>query len=361
MRYHHAITARRRRVCLLGSANVYSGHRGGLSQSRSASRVLVMKQIWKTLVCAALMPAAFALHAQDFLPLGTGNYWSYRASSTNETFTIRVSTPFVINDLVYYSVSGYAQQKLLVRRAPDGSLLALDEETGRESTLASFLPGQEYETNVSGCTQQVEIEPKRTEFNSGAGNFAAAQRLIYTSNSCADTGFSEEVYAENIGMVRRTVTTFMGPREFDLVEARAGKFVMSAEPSNYARISLESNSIQRRSAADPVRLKVNLTCLTTGTLDVKLQFATSQRYELVLRNAEGHVVYRWSDGRMFEQALGEESISGYRNFLIEGELDSGTAASLTNGNYSLEAWLTTVDGPRFAASATVEVFTGELV
>ena len=45
---------------------------------------------------------------------------------------------------------------------------------------------------------------------------------------------------------------------------------------------------------------------------ITFQFNTSQRYDFIIEDEEGIEVWRWSNGRMFAQMLGEE-ILGPRN------------------------------------------------
>ena len=46
--------------------------------------------------------------------------------------------------------------------------------------------------------------------------------------------------------------------------------------------------------------------------DVVFNFNTSQRYDFIIEDEEGNEIWRWSEGRMFAQMLGEE-ILGPRN------------------------------------------------
>ena len=46
--------------------------------------------------------------------------------------------------------------------------------------------------------------------------------------------------------------------------------------------------------------------------DIIFHFNTSQRYDFIIEDKEGNEIWRWSEGRMFAQMLGEE-ILGPRN------------------------------------------------
>ncbi|MBN9663110.1 MAG: hypothetical protein J0H49_33230 [Acidobacteria bacterium] len=306
------------------------------------------------LFAVLLCPSVFA---QDYLPLGDGNYWTYRSDKSSETFTISVGTPHQFNGEVYYSVKGYGVARNFLRRTAEGNLVQVDMEAGTESPVTLFDPGKQWESPLSGCKQTAEAPAKRGEYAGPVGIFPAAQTVSYGPGACADAGFQEETYLENIGLVRRVVNTLAGPVQYDLVSARVGKFTFSAGPSVIVRVSVPENSFQRRTAAEALHLQAVLQIDAVSALGVRVQFPTSQRYDMVLRNPSGAVVYRWSEGKAFLDVVGEETVGGPKSYLIEGEIDAATAAGLDDGLYTVEAWLATGEGPKFASSATVELYT----
>ena len=87
---------------------------------------------------------------------------------------------------------------------------------------------------------------------------------------------------------------------------------------------------------------------------VRVQFPSSQEYDLRLRNAAGDVVWTWSATRLFAAMLHERTFSGTWTeslavpfLVVQAE---GTRA------FTLEAWLTVGYGePQFAAAVPEEV------
>ena len=59
-----------------------------------------------------------------------------------------------------------------------------------------------------------------------------------------------------------------------------------------------------------------------------LHFATGQRYDFTILTTEGDIVWSWSEGRMFTQALGEETVQPDQPLLyserVRPVLPSGT-------------------------------------
>ena len=62
--------------------------------------------------------------------------------------------------------------------------------------------------------------------------------------------------------------------------------------------------------------------------DVVFHFNTSQRYDFIIEDEEGNEIWRWSEGRMFAQMLGEETLGSANPEIIykaeyKGKLSSG--------------------------------------
>jgi hypothetical protein len=167
-----------------------------------------------------------------------------------------------------------------------------------------------------------------------------------------DVGLDSEYYMENIGLVRRTLTTFAGPKQFSLVSARIGRLTFTYAPHTAVRLVLESSRLRLPAPpAASLPFTASLWISTFDTRPVKLTFPSSQQYDLVFRNANGEAVYRWSADKSFLAAIATTEISGERTFKINAELPP----YIPPGDYTVEAWLTTTEGTQFAASAGIRV------
>jgi hypothetical protein len=85
------------------------------------------------------------------------------------------------------------------------------------------------------------------------------------------------------------------------------------------------------------------------TSPVKLQFATGQEYDLVLRGSDGSLVWKWSAGRVFVESLHDRTVNGeWSTTVAVPRPDSGA--------YTLQAWLTTIgDPPQFSATIPLTI------
>jgi hypothetical protein len=297
--------------------------------------------MFKPLFLLALTAAAAMA---DYLPLANGNWWLYRDAVTGSTFEIRVSTPSVIRGKVYHSVRGMGPAPLLLRTHESGNIVLWDEEKEIEKIVTSFETQNvgDFEAYGRQCPATGRAQKELGQYQGPAGIWPAAEVRLQPYG-CADAGETQELYAANVGLLRRVTNTIIGPRVFDLVQARIGKQVISA--SETGRFSITA-------IPGPGVWNVSLYLdLPLGT-SIPVVFPSGQTYDLRLRGPDGVVIYTWSATRLFTQ--------GVRNVTLQGGWTDSTTVPYPPGTrdrrtYSLEAWFTTAQGqPQFAAATTVE-------
>lgn len=99
-------------------------------------------------------------------------------------------------------------------------------------------------------------------------------------------------------------------------------------------------------ATDSANLTARL-MVRNGTSDaLSLTFPSGQRFDLEIRNENGDVVYQWSRGRLFTQAITTQQLTGEIDYAITAPL-----ADLAPGKYVARAWLA-IAGPDHAYSAS---------
>jgi len=297
-------------------------------------------------LAALAIAAGASLPAANFFPLEPGNTWTYRNRLLGDGFTVRVGLPAVINGNVYYALQGYAGSDLMVRIDDHDNLVYLDNATNDERTLLWFGPadGRSWFAPYRTCDQESQTQEKRNTYNGPAGEFRNVLDVRFHS-FCADAGTLVEQFAENIGMLRRVEESIAGPRQYDLVYARVGSVVINALPTGLFSVTLDQ-PVGTDQVVAVLRLRLN-------GLPVKLQFSSSQEFEVILRDEEGNLVWRWSDGRIFDQATHEQSI--LTDWTIAVPMPR-PGKSGEPKNYTLQAWLTTTGPvPQYAATAPVTI------
>lgn len=285
-----------------------------------------------------------ALLAQpEWLPLKDGNTWTYQERRGTSSFTIRVATPAFIGNEVYHRLIGYTAQPVWARYHDDGDLYFRNEELDRDERLTSFDPTEQpyWNAPLRACEQGGQTQEKRERFTGAAGEFPAALAIKYITYGCADAGVQGEKFAANIGMLERTEQTIAGPRVYELTLARVGALTLRS--GDWGSFTV---TVQRPFGATGLRAALELR--TDVSEPVHLRFATSQDFDVIVRNQDGRQVWRWSDGQFFLQILRSETTLG-KQWQVE-------IPQLPAGKYEVEAWVLSGVGQRdFAAVAALEI------
>jgi hypothetical protein len=189
------------------------------------------------------------------------------------------------------------------------------------------------------------------EYDGGAGIVYEAREIRYRIFDCADTGVESELYIENIGLARRVVQTIAGPREFHLTNANVGPLTLNKMPGVQFRVSMPSFLVTRERPGEAASTDVTLDLLVDRMDPLRLKYTTSQRYDIAIKNERGETVYFWSATALFAQVASEESV-------VTKQYVVPLALTLPDGNYQLEAWLTTASAERqFAATTPLTILT----
>lgn len=115
-----------------------------------------------------------------------------------------------------------------------------------------------------------------------------------------------------------------------------------------AQMRLElSTGDEPASAGMPISL--SLTATNEVESPLTLDFPDGQRYDFEVIADEGGTVWRWSEGRFFDQMLGRETLDAGAALTWTGRLEAG----LPPGAYRIVATLTTVEPRTVAAEITV--------
>jgi hypothetical protein len=220
----------------------------------------------------------------------------------------------------------------------------LDEEQNVEPVLVGFVArGTQYSSSGRVCPAWATTQEKRVAYSGPAGRWDVLE-VDYQPYACADAGDLTEQFADNIGMVRRVVQTFAGPRTFDLVHARVGQQTVAARDTG-------TFSVTAVPSAQTLGWEATLRLDLSGGFAV--QFPSSQEYDLRLRDSEGRIVWSWSADKLFLAALHTVNLSRWK-----ATVEVPQPPSIPEGGqaYILEAWLTTASGePQFAGATTVAI------
>lgn len=288
---------------------------------------------------AAWFAALKLLSAADALPLATGNEWTLK-SETGQQLQVRVGRILLLKDNeTYFPVTGYRAQNAWLRRDGNGELQWLNMDNDVPELITRFDAERgTYTTNLSACVQHAAVDRKRVPWKQ-----FEALRIEY-SGGCPDNTINEELYVENLGLVRRVVTTFAGPVTYDLVAAKVGNLVYGEQAGALFDVGLPAGTLKSNT---PIRVSLMLS--TRNSDPIRLLFSSGQQYEFKLINSAGEVVWIWSKDRVFTAGVSEELVANRRweqAIFIEG---------VAPGVYTFEGSLTNSGPYRFASSTTVRI------
>ena len=290
----------------------------------------------------ALTLTTISASAIDYFPLAAGHTWTYRDAKSGHEFTVRVDTPVMRNDKVYYPLTGYADEQVLVRRGETTDLVYLNDALGREEVLTQFnLSGAAWPAPKRGCYHEGMLGGYASDHDGPVGPFRDVFPITYRAFGCADTGVQAEQFAPSIGMVRRVVGSIAGPRTYDLVYARVGGIAI--EMPVHGRFTTAVSS-----ATEAEELEVTLRLQTGPGPAIRLQFPSTQEYDIAVRDENGRRVWVWSADKLFAQGARERVVAGEWTAKVQ------IPRPALRGGYVVEAWLTTDEtSTRWAAAVSV--------
>lgn len=305
-------------------------------------RVLVMRKFLTLFLALGTI-----LSATNFFPLGQGNRWTLKAENGAE-LEIRTGMQFLQHGgEFYWWVSGFDSRPYWMRMTADQELMTLVVEEEAMALARRFgPPGSHFTTQFAGCPAFAQVSEKRVEWVSNGRSLQALQVLY--EGGCPDNSLAEELYVENVGLVKRVVNTLIGPVSYHLKEAVVGNLVFRDQSGTTVDLSTPNT----RLTLDGTKLSVpvQLRLATRGAEPLRLRFIDGQRYDFVLRNERGEAVWRWSDGKVFIQAASEERVTDKSWSEVLEMTVPGP------GEYRLEGRLTTVGDPIVAAAVTIRVY-----
>jgi len=94
------------------------------------------------------------------------------------------------------------------------------------------------------------------------------------------------------------------------------------------------------SVGEPIKMTLRIFNYTEE--DIAFHFNTGQRYDFIIEDEEGSKIWRWSEGRMFAQMLGEEILEPNNPEIIYATEYKG---KLNPGYYKITGILVAKDRP----------------
>jgi hypothetical protein len=303
--------------------------------------------------------ACLSASGSDYFPLAIGNQWVYRITGASPSaVVVEVLSARVEGDNTYFLVHGFLAEDVWLRADGDGNVFRFAPAERAETLLYAFglAEGEEYRTSIHGCNPSARIDSKAAHYEGPIGVYGNAIHLAYT-NACNYSGLFDETFLPGIGMVQRGDTA-VGQFQYNLVYARVGATVIAGPEVAFGLVLDRAAYVSNlREPAERVPLMVaRLTIRITQNEPLRLVFPSGQIYEFVIRQENGDIVYRWSNGKAFTAVVQEILFGpGEKNWAITVELGDANGNPFPPGRYLAEAWLMTQGPTAYSTKIAFEV------
>lgn len=117
---------------------------------------------------------------------------------------------------------------------------------------------------------------------------------------------------------------------FQLIEKIFGKTINKSNGNNQI-IDLELN-LDRQQTEDEDILDVEITLNNQTDEKITLEFSTSQKYNILIKNQDNEVIYNWEKDKMFTQAFTHNTIKANNSIKFTEKID---VSDLENETYYL--------------------------
>ena len=212
-----------------------------------------------------------------------------------------------------------------------------------------------------GTTSSIDIDPcnrgrvtlaaKGEVLQTPAGQFNEVARLDFQT-SCADGGVTSAWFARGVGPVQWRESNIAGAVTYSMVSGSVGGVAYPKPAPGVALLGEFPNAqvwIDRMpgiigSVPAPTAVEVFLTLQNNSAQPLTYSFGSSQRFDILVIDANGRVVSRWSRGRIFAQVVGTQSLAPGEKHRFGGsvQLSYDDGQPLAAGGYTLKIELSSM-------------------
>ena len=302
---------------------------------------------------SAFLPANRAeAGAADLFPMHQGDRWTYRSSLTgqdsvvNVTWDRTVQAGYQVARMSNYWGNGADRTVVLYGE----SIYEYDWSASRYHFWYAFDPAVNRPWQLSVAAPQTcasgsaaTVVQRDATVQVPAGTFRNCTVITYRA-PCSDAGPIQEVFAPGVGLIKRVMSNFAGPVEHVLIDATVGGVTFPQATVSGLVVSLALDRFDyvhnRMPGPSPRPAPVTAATLTIRNATssaIDMVFNSGQSYDVVIRNASGNEVYRWSQGKAFTMAIRQLTLAPGDTWSFRESVDLGV---LPDGDYSVEFVLT---------------------
>lgn len=240
---------------------------------------------------------------------------------------------------IKYSEFLGAGERFVWTSTANEAVYLFNQDTSTSEKLVNFADpvGTRYTFNLGNCTKGGTLAQKGITMSTAAGTFNNVIRMTFT-NSCADAGTGEAWFAPQMGVIKWSNQSFIGPVTQELAGAKVGskmygitalQSAMKVTPSFSASHVVMNGTAQQATA--------NIKVTNTGNHAMTLHFASGQEFEISLIDRNNQVLNTWGARVRFIQGehdvvIGAGKSQDFGGVLALQNLDGNQLAA---GQYTL--------------------------
>ena len=274
---------------------------------------------------------AGALSANDYLMSQEGDEKTF--STRNTESVVKIVDTYNGNWKRYSTFLGKANQWLWSSET-NQEVYWLDSNN-KYQLLVDFADsvGSSYEVNIDTCTTKAIIAEKNVSLFVDAGRFENTVRLSF-EGPCADGGLLDAVFAPGVGLVSYTEQSIAGPVKTEIVSGNVDGVVYPLFTGIEMRAEFPAGTVLSN-VQDKVSAYITLS--NNSNRAETFVFPSSQLFAIVIFDAKGEEVNRWSANKRFMMAIQEVEIAAGSEERFGGviELRNLNGQTLDVGSYRI--------------------------
>ena len=251
-----------------------------------------------------LLSTSFASSSNDYFPHNDNDISRFKNNYEQKT-DIQVTALYGSNWKQYSNYLG--QQDQWIWTSDNSQQVYWLNNNGDVDLLIDFDDpiGTEYSVDIDGCTDYAKLQNKQTPLNTALAHFERVLQIEFTGH-CRDGGLLSASFVEGVGLVQWQTQSIAGPVSHDLYNA-------SIQGVDYPKLHGLQVSTQMDSGLFDLNKKTHAAAFiliqNNNESDINLTFNSGQKFEIEILDEQSNIVNRWSNNRLFTEAIQTVSIA----------------------------------------------------
>lgn len=304
-----------------------------------------MKPLFSMTFVAVLVFSFTSSFANIYYPNRKGDVFQYSSDFSSQTQTDRVVDSYLDRWKLHSAFGGFGERWVLTY--PSNQKLYICNSYNQINLIADFCDpvGTEYIVMINPCNRgKSRIAEKNLTVTVPAGTFENVIRVDFFDLNCADAGVTSHYYAPGVGLIKWKYLTIAGPQYYEFTQGtvngvsypRKG-IEVSAYTDKYTYYANLMPPVDPDAPAPKVYVELQVKNCTEE--DIKITYNSSCKFDILVRDSDGNVVYRYLDHVNCLQVVLHTILKSGTSFTVGGYVpleDNITGELLPQGNYTVE-------------------------